>query len=497
VLEPGHRGSWKFRKEQGIKTGGLKDLKMKKANKRLLLLYLALMIVCAGTVSCGLVKVLEKEVGTWWKTPRPVVVQGTNLKHAANFSLITWIAGAQGTGSTAVLLRDRDPLFVELSEDNGAWLPYYWSDGSPLSVIQDENGTLLNSKRVVIDLSQDEQGLDWLEKADPREIAGLRACGLEEPSGGVGPRLCEALEKIHRVKPDMAWAVKGKEALYRVLELFDPPWLMIERDMPLHFKDMELISKERNLEYLSCGPFEISEGMSLKFPKSLRSLVLSKWHPEKTGPLPEDLKSLKALTILNSDMRDLAGIESLEGLEELHLVSCSKLTDLSALKDRHSLKALTLTDCKSVSDLSAIKDLKNLRWLGLPPATSQAQFDELMGAHPGLRVLELVRCKNIKDIKAVGSLKQLESLVVLKGRVDAARLGDLKNLRFLALSEESFEEAGPIEAIKKAHAGVLIVQAEPFCLGSGWILLLWPVLLTGWILARRRSGKGRSVERHA
>ena len=54
-----------------------------------------------------------------------------------------------------------------------------------------------------------------------------------------------------------------------------------------------------------------------------------------------------------------------------------------------------------------------------------------------------------------------------------------------------------IEAIKKDHPEVLLVQAEPFCLGSGWILLLWPVLLTGWLLARRRSGKGRRMERHA
>ncbi len=480
-----------------MKTRGLKDLKMTNTNKRFLVLYLALVIAYAGTASCGLVKILEGEMGHRWRLPRPVVIETKGLKHAVNFSLMTWIAGSQSKGVTAVLLRDRDPLFVELSEENDAWMPYHWNDGSPLSVITDEHGILLNGKRVVIDLSEDEHGLDWLGRADPREIADLRACALEGPSGEVGKPICEALGKIYRAKPDMAWAVEGNEALRRVLDLFEPRWLMIERDTPLLVKDMELISKEQNLEYLSCGVFEIGDGVSLQFPKSLHTLVLSKWDPEKTGPLPKNLKSLRALTILNSDMRDLAGVVSLEELEELHLVSCPKLTDLSALKEKRSLKALTLTDCKRLSDLSAIKDLKNLRWLGLPPGISQAQFDELMGTHPGLRVLELVRCKNIKDIKAVGSLKQLESLVVLDGRVDHAKLKDLKKLRFLALSEESFEEAGHIEAIKKAHAGVLIVQAEPFCLGSGWILLLWPALLTGWIMARRRAEKGRSVERHA
>jgi len=469
---------------------------MRNSNRRFLVFYLTLLMACAGTLSCGLVKILEGEMGHRWRLPRPVVIEDKNLKHAVNFSLMAWIAGSKGKGSTAVLLRDRDPLFVELSEDKDAWVPYYWGDGSPLSLTRDEHGILLNGKRVVIDFSGDEHGLDWVKRADPREIGDLRACALEGPTDDVGSAQCEALGKIYRVKPDMAWAVEGKEALRRVLDLFDPRWLMIERDTPLLFKDMELILKEQNLEYLSCGAREIGDGVSLRFPKSLHTLVISKWDPEKTGPLHEDLKSLRALTILNSDMRDLSGIVSLENLDELHLVSCSKLTDLSALSGKHSLKALTLTDCKSVSDLSVIKDLKKLKWLGLPPATSQAQFEELIRTHPGLQVLELIKCKNIKDMKAVGSLKLLEDLVVLDGGVDATQLGHLKELRFLVLPEASFEEMDNIEAIKNAHADVLIVQAEPFCLGSGWILILWPALLTGWILARRRSGKGRSVEKN-
>lgn len=476
---------------------GLKDLKMRKANKRLLLLYLALMCGGAGTVSCGLVKILEKDLWYGWKPPRPVVIESADLKHAVNFSLMAWIAGSKDTASTAVLLRDRDPLFLELSDDNGACLPYNWSDGSPVSVTKDEYGTLLNGKRIVIDLSQDEHGVDWLEKADPWEIAGLRACGLEEPDVGIGPSLNEAFDKIHRVRPDMAWSIKGNEVLCRVLDLFDPSWLMIQRDTSLAFKDMELISKEPNLKYLSCGPFETGKDVALRFPRGLHTLVLSKWDPEKTGPLPEELKSLKALTVLNSAMRKLSWITSLEHLEELHLVSCSQLTDLSALSGMHALKALTLTDCKRVSDLSAIDNLKNLQWLGLPPATSQDQFDAMIQSHHGLQVLELIKCENIDNIKALGSLKQLESLVVLDGSVNHTQLKELKKLRFLVLAEASFEDRADIEAIEKAHPEVLIVQAEPFCLGSGWILLLWPALLMGWLLACRRSGKARRMERHA
>jgi hypothetical protein len=142
-----------------------------------------------------------------------------------------------------------------------------------------------------------------------------------------------------------------------------------------------------------------------------------------------------------------------------------------------------------VSDLSVINNLKTLQWLGLPPGVSQDQFDEMMRNHTGLRVLELIECKNIQEITRVGSLKKLESLVLLNGRVDLAPLKDLKNLRLIALSKDFYQEESGVEAVQRAHAGVLIVQAEPFCLGSGWILMVWPVLLAGWIAARRRPKK--------
>ena len=32
----------------------------------------------------------------------------------------------------------------------------------------------------------------------------------------------------------------------------------------------------------------------------------------------------------------------------------------------------------------------------------------------------------------------------------------------------------------------LIVEGAPICLGSGWLLVLVPVLVLGWILAARR-----------
>jgi formate-dependent nitrite reductase membrane component NrfD len=64
---------------------------------------------------------------------------------------------------------------------------------------------------------------------------------------------------------------------------------------------------------------------------------------------------------------------------------------------------------------------------------------------------------------------------------------DLKGLKFLAISKKSFEERACLDSLKKANADCLIVQAEPFCLGSGGLLLLLPVFLAGWINAQRNK----------
>jgi hypothetical protein len=366
-------------------------------------------------------------------------------------------------------------------------MPYQSKDGGSLSITKDESGMLLNGKRVGIDLSKNEAGLDWIIKADPKDVAALRVCALDGLDGERASTIREVLGVISRIKPDMGWMVKGKQVLRRVLERLDPHWLMISN--PLHFDDLERISKEPNLKYLSFSAEKLDKASSLRFPKGLRTLIIHNWDPEKTGPLPEGADSLRSLTIRDASMKNLSAVASLKDLNELHLISCPDLMDISALSLFPRLKALTLTDCKKLSDLSVIKDLKKLEWLGLPPGAFQDQFDEIMCNHTGLRVLELIECKNIQDITRINSLQKLESLVLLNGRVDLAPLTGLKNLRLIALSKESYQEKSGVEAVQRAHAGVMIVHAEPFCLGSGWILMVWPALLAGWITARRRYKK--------
>jgi hypothetical protein len=51
-----------------------------------------------------------------------------------------------------------------------------------------------------------------------------------------------------------------------------------------------------------------------------------------------------------------------------------------------------------------------------------------------------------------------------------------------------------VAAVQKALPDALVVQVEPFCLGSGWILLLVPVpFVARWIRRRRSAHVGQAA----
>ncbi|MDY7035763.1 MAG: leucine-rich repeat domain-containing protein [Thermodesulfobacteriota bacterium] len=461
---------------------------MNKNKKIFFTLMLLMLVTLAGSVSCRHSPVSEGGAENQWRPPRPFTIKTKDGKNAMNVSLMTWTAEPDEKGSMTLLCHEKDILSVSFSKGGDVWFPYLLGDGASCSVMRDNHRLLLGGERIAIDLSADPTGSDWISKASAKELAALRICVLEGPIGGVQSPLNSALLKLSRTRPDMGWMVKGSEALRHVLNIFNPHCLLIHSNTTLYEDDLDLISNEPNLEYLWLSARELKDAKFLPSPKKLRTLVIRDWDPGETGPLPGDLNTLRSLTLSNSTIKDLSWIASLRKLDELHLVSCSDLSDISELSGFSSLKALSLANSKKISDLSVLKnlkELKGLKWLSFPPVVSQEQFDHIIRAHPDLQVLELIECKNIKDLTLLRTLARLESLVLLESEVDCAPLCDLKNLRFLALPKKAFEKTTHILELQKAQPACLIVQAEPFCLGSGWILLLWPAVFLGWYLSDR------------
>lgn len=182
------------------------------------------------------------------------------------------------------------------------------------------------------------------------------------------------------------------------------------------------------------------------------------------------------------------------GLAELSLLGLKNLKDIAAVDRLAGLRTLILWNDEALGDLSSLAALKQLRWVGLPPKTTQEQFAAFVGAHPDLTILDMMGTTNVTSLAPVRDLKSLQGLVLDGKFVNLDVVKGLTSLRFVGISKATLEASpGEAAAIRKALPDAMVVPVKPFCLGSGWILLLVPVLAVCWVLRRMPRGMAQPV----
>ncbi|MCP4688660.1 MAG: leucine-rich repeat domain-containing protein [Desulfobacterales bacterium] len=453
---------------------------------------LGILAIIAGAASCGL-HPGWRDGGDAWEPPRAVVARGGAI---SNFSSLGWVP-IDTQKLTAVLARDGDFLFAEIpGEGEKEYIfPYRSSDGPSLLLTKDELGLRLGGELISVDFSKNDEVRQWIWGAGA-ELAALRMFALPGAPPAAGSPLDSALRKLSESKLDAGWMVDESETLRRVLELFDPASLIILDGANLQAGDLDRIADEPRLTNLWLtvkGEKEMT--LPDRFSK-VRRLAIANQGPRAPEFFHQEWESLQSLTFRFSKIESLSGIGTLSGLDELRLEHSEELSDLRALSGLPSLKALNLTGCKKVTDLSPLKGLKQLQFLGLPPTVSPAGLEEIVRDHPELRALEIVECEKLKDLSPLRGLPRLENLILINEHpIDYASLGELKSLRFLALHKDVFENPEIMEELRRAAPECLIVQAAPFCMGSGWILLLWLAAPAACLISYRFPGRGRRSAR--
>jgi len=250
-----------------------------------------------------------------------------------------------------------------------------------------------------------------------------------------------------------------------------------------------LLADQKQIDTLSIS---LNEGGTLDFLAglpNLHRLSIDGWDPDKTGPLPKGMNVLKSLVISSSSMRDASVLTNVPNdLQELSILMCDEFADPAGLARFSGLRTLILNLSPGITDLSVLQNMKKLSWAGLPPEITQDQFSVFVDGHPDLKILEMVNCENIVDIQPLRKLTGLAGLVFCGYEGDLDALGGLKSLKFLGLQKDAFENSpDTIAEIRGKLPDALVVPAAPMCLGSGWILLLFPLaaLIRLW---RRRRG---------
>ena len=223
-------------------------------------------------------------------------------------------------------------------------------------------------------------------------------------------------------------------------------------------------------------------------------MAIDGWNPAKTGPLPKGMRALKSLLLSYSEILDASALAAVpEGIEELSLVGCKKIASLNGLERFSNLRTLILNMSPGIEDLSVLSGMKKLAWVGLPPGIIQEQFSVFVAEHPGMKIVELIKCEGITDLSPLQRLTGLTGLIVGQYSGEFAAVDQLKSLEFLGLPIDTFDnDPESLARIRTALPRALVVPAFPFCLGSGWILLVMPLAALMWIAgswarSRRRT----------
>jgi hypothetical protein len=433
----------------------------------------AVALVAAGTMAPG-----ERAEPTW-RMPRPVEVNA----RIARSILPTWglWVSVRSTGVTpGLLLRDGDLIATESNI-----FVYHDTDGQALKI--DGRAGIGRMQGVVVSLELHERGArGWLDNASAAELAALRWVGFGDTSVS---SLRPAIARLAAANPHVAMSYRSDSDALELQALFKPT-LVFPQDMESNAAIGYVAQPQIETLIISASAAGELDGLS-QLPH-LRRLALGDWRPLATGPLPRDLPALRSLIIIGSnglkDLGPLAGAP--RELEELSIIGADSLRDISGLRSFPGLRTLLLNGQARLQDLTPLADLKQLEWLGFPASTTQQQFDAIVAAHAGLKVIDLHLADSIGDLSPLRALKGLQAIILNDRDLDPSVLTALKSLRFVGVGvpkNDSLTDSSRarIVTIRKALPDAMVVPVQPYCLGSGWLLLLVPATAVAWYVASR------------
>ncbi|MBA7538073.1 hypothetical protein ES705_30347 [subsurface metagenome] len=444
-------------------------------HKGLLILYILLnLLLLAGCVK--------------FKDPvyRKVTITGPAFCFNYSRSFGSFGSMAEENDSTALMVAGGDLLYI-LIDDQPLTLRYRETDGLYLSFSIDtaDHFKIYQEEKIIsLNLSDDSDAWNWIEKSNRTAFENLRSLYITSiPSG----EQITSLKKISEINPNLGLALEfedNQQVIEDILSVFNPTWLVLP-DIELKNITGEIIQNLKNLEFLSLAGDNLQDLDFIYLLPKLSSLIIQGWDPQTNGGYRfKDIKNLESLTFIESEITDISSIGFLPDLKSIHFVECDTLSEINTLSRFTNLKSLGFIQCGKISDISVINDIPSLTWLSLPPNTSQENFTGIMETHLFLQVVELIGCKEINDLSPLEKLSDLRAISLDVPVTDFVSLYQLTGLELIIFEEDMFEEQGEaISGLQDALPDTQIVPGGGLCLGSGWILLLIPLVLTFRIIS--------------
>ena len=398
---------------------------------------------------------------------------------------------ADTTGKSAIMAANGDLLFL-MFEDESMFMRYNMSYGSGIEMNVD---TVCNKRfydqgdLVALYLTDDSLLMEWLESVDGQTFSHLRTLQVTLPlKERYRPHLQKIAEQCSGAGLVLECNADVTESDLKPLQALAPKWIYLT-DYQLKIQDSAVSFMFREVELLGVEDEDIQWTLAPDLLPNLTFLILKNWDPLGTGnySLP-NAEYLQSLTLVEPAITNLSFLEQVPELKNFHVVSCDTLSDIEYLREIPSLNSLGFPYCSGVMNIQAMNHLHSLLWISYPTYTKQEEFAQIQTTFPELQVLELIGCEEISELAPITPMESLQCLIIDLPDMDLTPLSSMSNLRLLVIGEDEFEEsADEISGIREALPGLQVFPGGGLCMGSGWILLLFPMLFIIRLFHQRKK----------
>jgi hypothetical protein len=181
---------------------------------------------------------------------------------------------------------------------------------------------------------------------------------------------------------------------------------------------------------------------------------------------------------------------TLQKLQALRLYAIDTVIKFPNIAFLSKLKTLLLSG-NTDFPYDNLLGLHHLKELGIPSSVPQDVFNEVIRNQPDMEYLQLIGNDTllINDYTELARLKKLRYLTITQQSGQVNTIHPLKGLKFLSLPEEFFEDSIKVAALKKALPDTVISPNSGFCMGSGWLLFLVPLVALGVFAGKKYLSK--------
>lgn len=391
-----------------------------------------------------------------------------NINRNFPFSL----ALMNNTHDGAILARNGDLLLINL--DPGIFHTYNGEDTLGIELINDGYGLVMNDALVSLYLDKDSTfSKNDLKSFDSAALHSLQDIYIEQP---VLDYQLSFLERLTDLNLTPSFMVNGNEDILPfLLENFKPKSLYLDLDS---INNVNIIGDFPSLKSLYLDIRKSAYMDTLPALPHLKYLMLRFNFPVPKGffDLNPQLEEVDIKDFDNSMISELGSIDKLEFLTIYNTDSLLQLGTLDNLQNLRGL-AIKIEEGSTLENLDVLQNISSLEWLCLPGNINQNDFDSVLPTLKTLQVLQLLECSDTLDLGVLSKLPALKCLEISDTLADRQSLLGLKNLEYLSIPENTYEDSTYMVELNKALPEATIVPNAGFCMGSGWLLLIIPLML--------------------